>query len=45
MSCDEWLPLVLQAAENRLDDLDAAERRRFESLYVVKPIRTNELVS
>ena len=31
MSCDEWRPLVLQAAENRLDDLDAAERRRFES--------------
>jgi hypothetical protein len=31
MSCEEWLPLVLQAAENHLDDIDAAERDRFET--------------
>ena len=31
MSCDAWLPLVLQAAESGLDDLDAAERNRLES--------------
>ena len=31
MSCEEWLPLVLQAAESHLDDLDVAERRRLET--------------
>ena len=31
MSCAEWLPLVLQAAENHLDDLDAAERGQLET--------------
>jgi hypothetical protein len=28
MSCEDWLPLLLQAAERRLDDCDVAERSR-----------------
>lgn len=31
MSCEEWLPLVLQAADNQLDDFDAAERSTLEA--------------
>ena len=31
MSCEEWLPLLLQAAENGLDDLDPSQRRQLES--------------
>jgi len=31
MSCEEWLSSLMQAAENNLDDLDPAERSRFEA--------------
>ena len=31
MSCEAWLPLLLQAADSGLDDLEPAERRRLES--------------
>ena len=28
MSCDTWLPILLVAAEDRLDELDVTERDR-----------------
>ena len=31
MSCEDWHPLVMQAAESHLDDLDVAERSRLET--------------